>query len=212
MNAMRTKISKLAAMALLPVVLLALTSCSSTPAPAGPPKVYNGSPYTNEDGFGGEVVVDSISRTATVVSVDRAKRLVVLKRANGSQSTYKALPGALGFDDIKAGDVVKVSVAEELAMFLGKNSVPASAGQNSAKLRVQLPGGVKAFGAEVQTLDYTGKVMAIDAWNDAVTLQLPDGLTKTIKVSEAVNLADVNVGDAVSVRATEAAVIVLDKP
>jgi ribosomal protein S17 len=199
-------------MGLMPAVLLGLASCASAPAPSGPPTVNNGSPYTNEAGFGGEVVVDSISRTATVVSVDRAKRLVVLKRANGSRSTYKARPGALGFDDIRAGDVVKVSVAEELAVFLGKNSVPASAGQNSAKLRVQLPGGVKSFAAEVQTLDYTGKVMAIDAWNDAVTLQLPDGLTKTIKVSEAVNLADVNVGDAVSVRATEAAVIVLDKP
>ena len=97
-------------------------------------------------------------------------------------------------------------------MFLGKNSVPASAGQNSAKLQVQLPGGVKAFATEVQTLAYTAKVMAIDAWNDAVTLQMADGLTKTIRVSEAVNLADVNVGDAVSVRATEAAVIILEKP
>jgi hypothetical protein len=44
-----------------------------------------------------------------------------------------------------------------------------------------------------------------------VTLQLPGGLTKTIKVSEFVNLADVSVGDTVSVKATEAAVLVLDK-
>jgi ribosomal protein S17 len=199
-------------MAFVPAVSLVLASCSSPPAPTGPPKVNNGSPFANESGYQGEVVTDSISRTATVVSVDRVKRLVVLKRANGSQSTYRALPGALGFDDIKAGDVVKVSVAEELAVFLGKNSVPASAGKNSAKLHVQLPGGVKAFAAEVQTLDYSGKVLAIDAWNDAVTLQLPDGVTKTIRVSEAVNLADINVGDAVSVRATEAAVIILEKP
>ena len=71
---------------------------------------------------------------------------------------------------------------------------------------------MKAFATEVQTLAYTAKVMAIDAWNDAVTLQMADGLTKTIRVSEAVNLADVKVGDAVSVRATEAAVIILEKP
>jgi len=45
-----------------------------------------------------------------------------------------------------------------------------------------------------------------------VTLQLPGGLSKTIRVSEFVNLADVNVGDTVSVRASEAAVVRLEKP
>jgi hypothetical protein len=136
----------------------------------------------------------------------------VLKRADGSQVTYKAGPGALGFDVVKAGDTVKVSVAEELAVFLGKNSMPASAGKNSARLRVRLPDGTQAVATEVATLVFTAKVMAINAWNDTVTLQLADGLTKTIHVSEAVNLADVNVGDNVSVRATEAAVLVLEKP
>ena len=54
--------------------------------------------------------------------------------------------------------------------------------------------------------------MAINAWNDTVTLQLAGGFTKTIHVSQAVNLADVSVGDNVSVRATEAVVVVLEKP
>lgn len=62
------------------------------------------------------------------------------------------------------------------------------------------------------TLVFTAKVKAINAWNYTVTLQLADGRTRTIHVSEAVNLADVNVGDNVSVRATEAAVLVLEKP
>ena len=113
MNPMKTKLSKQAVMGLMPAALLALASCSSTPTPTGPPVVNIGSPFTHESGYGGEVVVDSVSRIATVVSVDRVKRLVVLKRANGSQSTYKALPGALGFDSIKPGDVVKVSVADQ---------------------------------------------------------------------------------------------------
>jgi hypothetical protein len=81
-----------------------------------------------------------------------------------------------------------------------------------AKLHVRLPGGTQAVAAESEILSYTAKVMAINAWNDTVTLQLADGLTKTIHVSEAVNLADANVGDDVSVRATEAIVLVLEKP
>jgi hypothetical protein len=203
---------KFAITILMPAALLAFTSCSSPPATGKVNEPTNPAAYANATDFGGEIVTDSVSSTATVVSVDHAKRLVVLKRADGSQVTYKAGPGALGFDVVKAGDTVKVSVAEELAVFLGKNSMPASAGKNSARLRVRLPDGTQAVATEVATLVFTAKVMAINAWNDTVTLQLADGLTKTIHVSEAVNLADVNVGDNVSVRATEAAVLVLEKP
>ena len=156
-------------------------------------------------------MVDSSSRIATVIAIDRVKRQVTLKRANGSHAIYKAPPGAVGFDLIQVGDEVKVSVAEELAVFLGKNSVPASAGQNSARLRVQMPGNAQAFAAEVETLAFTGKITAMDDWNDTVSLQLADGRTKTIKVTATINLADYSVGDDISVRVTEAAVIVLEK-
>ena len=156
--------------------------------------------------------MEAVSTTATVVSVDHARRLVVLKRADGSSVTYKALPGALGFDVIQAGDEVKVSVAEELAVFLGRNSVPAGAGADTARLRVRLPDGTQTAAAEVGILVYTGEIAAINDWDDTVTLQLPGGQTKTIKVSEFVNLADVSVGDIVSVKASEAAVLTLAKP
>ena len=202
----------LLALALLALALLALTSCSSTPPPANPGQPFSASTYDSGSGFNGEVVTDAISTTATVVSVDRTKRLVVLKRADGSNVTYKALPNAFGFDDIKAGDVVKVSVAEELAVFLGRNSVPSGAGTNAAKLRVRLPGGAQAVATEVGTVSFTAKVTAMDDWLDTVTLQLTDGTSRTIKVGEAVNLADVSVGDVVSVQSTEAAVVALEKP
>jgi hypothetical protein len=206
------KTLKTVAAALLPMALLVLTSCSSPPAAWNSKTSFSPSAYDSDSGFDGEIVTDASSTTATVISVDHAKRLVVLKRANGSSVTYEALPNAFGFDDIKAGDLVKVSVAEELAVFLGKNSVPASAAADTAKLRVRLPGGTQAVAAEVGTLVFTAKIAAIDDWNDAVTLQLSDGTTKTIKVSEAVNLAEVSVGDTVSVKSTEATVVDLEKP
>jgi hypothetical protein len=199
--------------ALLPLALL--TGCSSSGPTSGP--TTGGTPVAasaldGAAGFGGEIVTESTSTTATVVSMDTIKRLVVLKRADGSTVTYKAAPGAFGFNDIKSGDLVKVSVAEELAVFLGRNSIPASAAANSAKLRVKVPNRTEAFATEVGVLVFSGKVTAINDWDNTVTLQLPDGLTKTIKVGQAVNLADVNVGDSVSVQATEAAVILLEQP
>jgi hypothetical protein len=205
------KTMKFMAKTLLPISFLVLASCSSPPpVPWNSKTAFSPSAYDSGSDFGGETVTDATSTTATVISVDRVKRLVVLKRADGSSVTYKAMPNALGFDDIKAGDMVKVSVAEELAVFLGKNSVPA--GADTAKLRVRLPGGTQAVAAEVGTLLFTAKITAIDDWLDTVTLRLPDGTSKTINVSEAVNLSDVSVGDTVSVESTEAAVVLLEKP
>lgn len=199
---------------LLPVSFLILTSCSTPPPVAWNPRTAY-SPATmnaNSTGFNGEVVTDAISTTATVVSVDHDKRLVVLKRADGVNVTYKATPDAFGFDGIKAGDLVKVSIAEELAVGLGRNSLPAGAGINSARLHVRLPGRTQSVAAEVGTIVFTAKVVALDDWLDTVTLQLPDGSTKKIKVSEFVNLADVSVGDTVSVQSTEAVLLMLEKP
>jgi hypothetical protein len=196
---------------LLPAALLTLTSCSSPPVAWNSKTAFAPSVYANKPDFGGEVVTDAVSTTATVVSVDRTKRLVGLKRADGTTIIYKALPGAFGFDAIQTGDRVKVSVAEELAVFLGPNSVPASAAADTATLRVRLPDGTQAAATSVGILVYTGKIAAINDWDDTVTLQLPGGLTKTIKVSEFVNLSDVSVGDTVSVRSSEAAVLVLEK-
>jgi hypothetical protein len=201
-----------AALLAVPAALLALTSCSSTPPQTGMPEPFSTPSSNNGSDLGGEIVTDAISTTATVISVDHTKRLVVLKRADGTSVTYKAAPNAFGFDDIKAGDLVKVSVAEELAVFLGKNRVPASAKADTARLRVRLPSGTQAVATEVGVLVFTAKITAINDWSDSVTLQLADGTTKTINVSDAINLADFSVGDYVSVQSTEAAVLVLEKP
>lgn len=210
MKSSSTRLTRFAAVAAcLPVALL-VTSCSTTPKSDGPSRA----PTDNYDSpnFGGEVVTEAVSTTATVVSVDRAKRVVVVKRADGRTVTYRATPNAVGLDVIQPGDVVKLSVAEELAVFMGKNSVPPATATDSARLRVKLPGGTQAVATEVAALTFTAKVIALDNWQDTVTLQLPSGLTKTLRVSEFVNLADYKVGDAVSVRITEAAVLVLEKP
>jgi hypothetical protein len=95
---------KLATTALLPVVLLA--ACSNS----GPtPRRHTRRAWSacRNSGFGGEFMTGTRSTTATVISADPTKRLVVLKCADGSSVTYKAARGAFGFDDNKAGDDVK---------------------------------------------------------------------------------------------------------
>jgi len=63
----------------------------------------------------------------------------------------------------------------------------------------------------VTTVRLTGKILALDYVFHQATLQLGDGTTRTVRVREAVNLGDYNVGDTVSVLITEAMTIALEK-
>lgn len=208
-------------LALLLTAILGFTSCASKPPPTGPTTLVNpGAGAAKVAEFGGEVVMDTASITSTIVSVDHVKRLVVVKRPDGSTNTWFATRDAVAFDQLKAGDRIRLSVAEQLAVFIGTNSVPATKGTNApstdpalaAKLRARLPASTLAVATEIVTLSFSGKIVALDDWNDTVTLLLSDGLARKIHVSEYVNLADMNVGDSVSVRCTQAAAIELDKP
>ena len=64
----------------------------------------------------------------------------------------------------------------------------------------------------IDTLSFTAKVMAINTWQNQVILQLANGQTKTVRAPESVNLANLNVGDMVAVRVTEATTLLLEKP
>jgi hypothetical protein len=97
-------------------------------------------------------------------------------------------------------------------LFSGKGGVPASTALDPARIHVSVPQGVNALAEAVEVLTFTAKVAVIDDWNDAVTLQLPNGNTKTVQVSEAVNLADFKPGDEVSARITEAIALIVQNP
>jgi len=197
------------ALVLLSLALPILTSCSNhRPAPA--PKV-GAAPVEGRASFGSEVVVNSTTAKATVVLVDSDHRQIVLKRANGRLAHCHARPGVVDFAGIKAGDTVSIGEAEELALALGKSALPAATPEETARVRVKVPAGVKVLADAVETLTFTAKVVAIDDWNDAVQLQLADGQTRKVRVSEAVNLGDVAPGDDVSVRITDTVVLILQE-
>jgi len=166
-------------------------------------------PVEGRASFGSEVVVNSTTAKATVVSVDNAQRQIVLKRANGRLAHCDARPGVVEFAGIKAGDTVSIGEAEELALALGKSTLPPATAEDTARVRVKVPAGVKVLADAVETLTFMAKVVAIDAWNDAVQLQLEDGQTRKVRVSEAVNLGDFTPGDDVSVRITDTVVLIL---
>jgi hypothetical protein len=196
---------------LVPAALIAFTSCSDPP-PAHIVQPTDPSAYSNRARVGSKVMLNSASLTATIVSIDRARGEVVLKRPDGRTVTCKARPDALEFAALKVGDEVNIAVAEERALFRGKNSVPTADGDAAARVRARVPDNVQAIAESISTLAFSARITAIDTWNSIVTLQLDDGQTKSIKVTEAVNLGSFNPGDDVSVRIIEATVIIVQQP
>lgn len=205
---MKKQVLNRAAMLLLPAILLALTSCSSTPkdqtccAP--------GNAMTTPTVERGGIVLDAVTVTAKVQSINATDRTVVLQRPDGSLTTYECGPEVRNFDQLKVGDQITATAAEELAIVLVKGGVPTATGTSSAIVRA--PRGAKPGGKIVDTVAFTAKVMSVNAMTREVTLQMADGPNKTVKVGPNINLANVNPGDDVGVRLTRAFAISVTTP
>ena len=182
---MKNKIARLAPLLLLPAILL-LAGCWTNP--------YTIEPATGSPAFkGGMVVVDSHSAVATVESVDAASRQIILKYTDGSSTTNIAGPEVINFDKIKAGDVVKGTVAEEIGIFLVKNG-PLPATDTGVVIHGAAKGANPA-GVMVTTIDMSARVIMADRSYRMLTLKYANGQVKTFKVPLPFTLEHVAVGD-----------------
>lgn len=190
---MKTKITRLAPLLLLPAALL-LAGCWTNP--------YILQPATGSPAFKGSmVVVDSHSAVATVESVDAASRQIVLKYTDGTTTTNIAGPEIINFDQIKAGDVVKGTVAEEIGIFLVKNgALPTT---DTGVVIHGAAKGANPAGVMVTTIDMSARVIMADRSYRMLTLKYANGQVKTFKVPLPYTLEHVAVGDDVVMRATQ---------
>ena len=117
---------------------------------------------------------------------------------------------AINFDQIRIGDQVKATVAEQLVVYMAKDNPPASEGE--AALVELAPKGAKPGGLMANTVQVIAKVTAIDLKHHKATLKLPDGTTKTVAVRKDVDLTQRQVGEEVVIRCTEAIAIAVEKP
>ena len=151
------------------------------------------------------------TRTATVEAVDQKKRIVTLKNAEGKTLTVQVGKEAVNFNQIKKGDQVRATMAEEVAVSVDKSGAPAA----SEELRFVsvAPKGAKPGIMVVDSKTVTGKIQSIDAQKRTVTLAGGDGVEpRTVKVAQDVDLAKLMAGDDVSARVTGAMAIVVEKP
>jgi hypothetical protein len=191
---------KLAALVLLPSALLTLSSCTN---------LGGNEQTTLISAPNGAAVVDTYTNRATVTAINRANRQLSLKMENGSRTTAKCGKDVVNFNQIKVNDVVKVTLIDELAIYLGKGTSPEATTTGGVALS---PIGAKPGVVMAETVKISAKITAVNAKSRTVSLKLPDGTTKTVKVGKDVNLGNVKAGESVTVRHTEAMAILVEKP
>jgi hypothetical protein len=158
----------------------------------------------------GMVYADRTRMTATVAAVDKNKRTVTLKGTDGRTVTLKAPPQAQNFDQIQVGDKVAAEYLDAVAIFVRKSDAPPQGGE-SRTVGVA-PKGEMPAAMMVDTVEVTAKVEEIDRASRTVTLRLPDGSRRVVKVDDQVRkLDEVKPGDEVVVRHTEAVALTFNR-
>jgi hypothetical protein len=159
----------------------------------------------------GAIVVDEVSRTATVVSVDMAKRVVTLKKEDGSTQSYVVSEDVKNLDQVKPGDIVKSSILESVAIYVRKsNEAPDATVSKSISLA---PKGEKPGMVLTDTFELIAKVEGIDLNKGTIAVKAPDGSIKSFVIDKSVdNFKNIKVGDDVILNVTVAIIIDVEKP
>ncbi|MFA5180967.1 MAG: hypothetical protein WC405_06570 [Syntrophales bacterium] len=161
----------------------------------------------------GAMVVDTVKATAKVTAIDKAKRTVTLEM-DGKSKTITCGPEVVNFDQIKVGDLLKVTYVEALAVYIQKAGAPA--GGEEVKTVTLAPKGAKPGMLATDTIVLKAKIDAVDAKKGTLTITTPDSKTKTMKVAKNAKnvkmLKGLKKGDDIVVRHTEALAVVIEAP
>jgi Cu/Ag efflux protein CusF len=154
--------------------------------------------------------LDVATSTAAVTAIDSEHRLVTLQLADGSSRIVHLGKEFINFDQIKVGDLVHATLAEEVAVSVNKSG---SAGNDGANVLVaRAPQGSKPGIIIARTDEISAKIDSVDASNRTITLAQAEGQPTTLKVGPAVNLADLQKGDDVVAHVTQGLSIIVQEP
>lgn len=154
------------------------------------------------------VVGEEITLTGKVVAVGKESRMVIVEGSKGGQVALKAPKEGQNFDQISIGDTVTARYFESVALAI----TPAADAQPGASERAAVssaPPGATPGGTIVDQIQLRAAVADVDVEARKVTLDVPAGGQRVLKVREDVDLARLKVGEQVSVTLTEALAITI---
>ncbi len=198
---MKISMIKSAILAFAPMALFALASCSTT-IPGEQNTVVKKSAT-------GTTVVQTFKATATVTSIDKANRKLTFTMSDGNRKTVTCGPEVVNFYSIQVHDQVKITMIDELAVYLDKGKTMGSSDAMTVGLT---PLGAKPGVVTADTTRAVVKVTAIDTAGRKVTIESKDGVSKTLMVGDHIDLTKVKVGDTVTIRRTDAMAILVETP
>ncbi|MBA5982167.1 hypothetical protein HT737_20825 [Pseudomonas sp. MD195_PC81_125] len=145
--------------------------------------------------------------TTKVLAVDAANHQVVLEGAEGRQVHVQLSDKAKNLANLQVGDLVKVEVQRSVAAYLDTDvdkGLPGTV-ERSGELR-KAPGSENPGGEAYRQIQVHLKITKIDLKNNQVTLQNPQGQSKTLDVKKPeiqAKLKDLKVGQSVVVTYTD---------
>ena len=160
-----------------------------------------------EEGF----AIEKATGMAEVTAVDAEKRTVTLKTPEGKTRTINLGKECVNFDQIKVGDKVRATVAEAVAISARKAG-EAQPSEEARRVVGLASKGDKRGMLVADTEDVTAQIKSIDTEKRAITLTEADGDTRTVKAGPNLDLSALTAGDQVTLRITQAAAIVVEKP
>jgi hypothetical protein len=156
-------------------------------------------------------ISNEVTATAAVTAVDASTRIVTLRREDGSMFQVMCGPEVRNFDQIAAGDTLKVKFKESIrASMAGSGGPDAGAGVIAARApQGGQPGAAVGVGASVRV-----KIESIDKERDIVVFSLPSGELISHRIATPEGKVFVNglhVGDRVQLDYAQAVAITVDK-
>jgi len=150
-----------------------------------------------------KVEIDAITAGATVTAIDKANRGFTLKAKDGKTHSFTAGPEMVNYDQMKVGDKVEATYAEEMSISVNKHGTAPKMEEKSAVVRA--PKGAKPGVIVANSTEIVGVVTAIDHKARSVTVKGPKGneITKTVK-ADVKGFDNVAKGDNVVISYTEA--------
>lgn len=149
--------------------------------------------------------------TATVERIDMANREVTLKGEEGEAPvTITVGPDVRNLDQVRVGDIVTITVSEELAIFAAPQGRGPSITETHEDRRT--PMGGKPGRSVTNLMETTVTIVALDLAKHSAVIRELSGDLRAIRLSDRMNLDGIKVGDQVVLRHTKAVAISVENP
>lgn len=158
---------------------------------------------------GGAAMSETTKATATVMNIDKAKRIVTLKGPGGRVFDLAVGDEARNFDQIKVGDRVVVEYKQALTLELKKGGMGIT--ERTEQEGADRTAAGAAPGAAVgRKVTVVANVVAVDRKKQIVELHGPEGHTVDLVVHDPDQLKNIKKGDQVQAVYVEAIAIAVE--